>query len=397
MRELTFGLSGHGPADTDSGVSLSRALPELMRIWPRSRQFGWPAILAAFFAAAIGAPASLAAPLKSATVQEIKGEVILKKEGDKERSAAVKDVLAGKDVVRTGKKSRAELEFADQSIARLGSNTIFSFDPESRDREMNVQRGTALIHVPPGRSGARISCPAATAAILGDVLAMRVDDQGGTQIVALSRDEAGPIQVTLNRTGETRTLEPGQMLTLTPGDVRLPEPVTISVDVFTQSSGLVNGFEGRLSESADTEISRARATQSQDIRRGLLQRGIQVRSSRESGGRNLEVRTTTVEAASGSSVAGRYVGNWKDQAPCTGGAKLGFEVREDGTFTAVFGGTGAGGNQTTVINGTINSDGSYTATTTDGKPSDGNVRFDSGSIEGIFSHGTCLTGFKASK
>jgi len=47
-----------------------------------------------------------------------------------------------------------------------------NFDPQGR--EMKIDRGTALIHVPPGLSGAKISTPAATAAILGDVVAMRV-------------------------------------------------------------------------------------------------------------------------------------------------------------------------------------------------------------------------------
>ncbi len=103
-----------------------------------------------------------AAGLKTATVTEIKNEVKISKEAEKERAAERNDMVAGKDRLWTGKKSRAELEFADKSIARLGSNTVFSFDPASRN--MNLERGTALIHVPPGLSGARISTPAATAA-----------------------------------------------------------------------------------------------------------------------------------------------------------------------------------------------------------------------------------------
>jgi hypothetical protein len=108
----------------------------------------------AWWLSAIGllAPAVQAAPLQSATVTEVKNEVNLAKEGAEKRPATVKDTLAGKDRLSTGKKSRAELEFADKSIARLGSNTIFSFDPQGRD--MKVDRGSALIHVPPGQNGA---------------------------------------------------------------------------------------------------------------------------------------------------------------------------------------------------------------------------------------------------
>jgi len=116
--------------------------------------------------------------LKKAIIEDILGEVLLKKESDPaNRKAALKDTIADKDVIHTGKKSRAELEFSDKSICRLGSNTVFSFDPASRD--MAISRGVAMIHVPPGKGGARIATPAATAAISGDTLVRRSRGEGG--------------------------------------------------------------------------------------------------------------------------------------------------------------------------------------------------------------------------
>ncbi len=49
-------------------------------------------------------------------------------------------------MVRTGTESRAELEFADLTLARLGSNSIFSFDAEAR--AMNFTQGAVLFSKP---------------------------------------------------------------------------------------------------------------------------------------------------------------------------------------------------------------------------------------------------------
>ncbi len=214
-------------------------------------------------------------PLRSATVIEMRNEVVIRKEGETERPAQSSDKVTGNDILRTGKKSRAEIEFAYKSIARLGSNTIFSFDPKSR--EMKVDRGTALIHVPPGLSGARIATPAATAAILGDVIAMRVNQDGKTDFVALSRDTEGPISITFNKTGETRTLEPGELLSLDPQATRMPDPIAINVQAFTQTSSLINsnnddkGFKADLPQTAKAEIQRGVEFQKEEIKNGNLE------------------------------------------------------------------------------------------------------------------------------
>jgi hypothetical protein len=42
--------------------------------------------------------------------------------------------------VRTGVDSRSELKFTDQTLARLGANTLFSFAEGTRD--LNLQEAT---------------------------------------------------------------------------------------------------------------------------------------------------------------------------------------------------------------------------------------------------------------
>lgn len=57
--------------------------------------------------------------------------------------------------VRTGVESRAELTFTDQTLARLGSNMIFSFDQGTRNLELGG--GAVLLRVPKDPGGAQIN------------------------------------------------------------------------------------------------------------------------------------------------------------------------------------------------------------------------------------------------
>ncbi len=109
--------------------------------------------------------ASAANPLTKASVTYAKNDVRYRPTGGDERPAKLTDKVQGSDVVRTGEKSVAELEFEDKTITRLGSNTIFSFKAGSRDMELN--NGLILFHVPKGAGGAQIKTRAATAAITG--------------------------------------------------------------------------------------------------------------------------------------------------------------------------------------------------------------------------------------
>ncbi len=303
-----------------------------------------------------------AAPLKSAKIEETKNDVRLVREGQERAAVAGKDVIEGKDILHTGKKSRAELVFADKSIARLGSNTAFNFDPETR--EMKIGRGTALIHVPPGLSGAKISSPAATAAILGDVLAMRVNEKGTTEIIALSKDEAGPIQVTLHKTGETRILEPGELLTIGLQDLRMPEPMPIAVDVMVQTSSLIG--EKPLPETATREIQKIEQIQQQDIRSGTLEGDGRVTAKAD---QTVDVKTSSTDSSVLQCVkGGRHGGSYAvagsvtmgPDCPVPGGVgTFSVQVGPDGNLTGS--GVAAGGTPFT-ITGFVNPDGTWSAT-----------------------------------
>src|ERR1700730_3565353 len=58
------------------------------------------------------------------------------------RPAAQGAVIHQDNVVRTGTESRVELELSDLTLARMGSNSIFSFDAKART--MNFTQGAVL-------------------------------------------------------------------------------------------------------------------------------------------------------------------------------------------------------------------------------------------------------------
>ncbi len=240
--------------------------------WKRWISLGLVWILPA--CAGIGA---MAGGLQKATIEELKGEVVLKKDGvDTMRPACMKEEIVGKDVVRTGKKSRAELEFPDQSICRLGSNTIFSFDPQTRNMEFS--QGVALVHVPPYKGGARIGTTAATAAIQGDTILLRSmmmpDGTPGTQFTSLSPAGGptdGSIVVTLNRNPDVSfQLEGGQVAIVPDLATSLSDVSRAEIDVAilaAQSSLLQN-----LPPSADKEIHLVARDQARDFASGAAER-----------------------------------------------------------------------------------------------------------------------------
>lgn len=120
----------------------------------------WPVFLMTLSGAA------LAAPFDSATVTRVENDVALGHH-KKERPAAVADVVKAEDYLHTQTEARAELQFADHSIVRVGQNTVFSFDANSRT--LSLQKGAMLFYIPPGSGGGHIQTPSLTAAVTGTV------------------------------------------------------------------------------------------------------------------------------------------------------------------------------------------------------------------------------------
>ncbi len=88
-----------------------------------------------------------------------------KVEDGKGRTAVVSDRVVEGDMVRTRSGSLAELTFSDKTITRMGSNSQFSYS--SQERLVQIEKGTVLMHTPPGNGGATIQSGGVTGAISG--------------------------------------------------------------------------------------------------------------------------------------------------------------------------------------------------------------------------------------
>ncbi len=112
-----------------------------------------------------GKPVALAAPLEEARVSRVIQDVRLLGSNAAPRPAAVNDDVKQGTAVRTGVDSRAELTFTDQTITRLGQNTVFSI--RGGTREVTLDSGAILVQVPHGGEPAQIRTAAVTASISG--------------------------------------------------------------------------------------------------------------------------------------------------------------------------------------------------------------------------------------
>jgi hypothetical protein len=106
------------------------------------------------------------ADLSQAVVREKVNVVTLAPNlGGEARPAAQGAVIRDENVVRTGTESRAELEFTDLTLARLGSNSIFSFDAKAR--AMTFTQGAVLFSKPTNSGAIQLRSGAVSGAITG--------------------------------------------------------------------------------------------------------------------------------------------------------------------------------------------------------------------------------------
>ena len=98
-------------------------------------------------------------------------------------AASIRDEVRDGTAVRTGVESRAELTFTDQTITRLGANTIFSFNEGTRN--LSLSSGAILLRVPKNAGGAQIKTAAVTAAITGTTIMMEYHPDAYIKFIVL--------------------------------------------------------------------------------------------------------------------------------------------------------------------------------------------------------------------
>lgn len=147
-------------------------------------------------------------------------------------AAKVGTVLQDGEYLKTGVKSRAELELADQSITRLGANTIFNYSVANN--EIDLQAGTVLFSKPKDGKEMTIKTASVTAAVVGTTGFLQLL-RGHDFLFGLIEGHA-----TLTIGGVAFNISSGQVLKFQPG--ASPELYSYNIPVFLKTSPLITLF-----------------------------------------------------------------------------------------------------------------------------------------------------------
>lgn len=181
-----------------------------------------------------------AAQKKEARVTQIIRQVHLLPSGASPRPASVNDLVATGTAVRTGTDSRSELTFPDQTLTRLGANSVFSFGDGGRN--FDLSNGAMLICVPKEGGTTNVKVGAATAAVTGFTAMFEHHPKGISKVIVVH----GHAKVSFTGFGPC-VLNGGQMIVWPPHLTDCP-PV-LNVDILKLLKGkLISGFKNPLPE-----------------------------------------------------------------------------------------------------------------------------------------------------
>ena len=209
----------------------------------------------------------LALDFSQGRVTQVVQDVKVVPSGAAARPATINETVHQGSAVQTGTQSRSELTFQDQTITRLGENTIFTVGQGARTIELGS--GQFLLYVPKKAGGAKVKMGSVTAAITGTTVLGNVHPDGIVEFTVLE----GSACMHLDKSGQAMQVAAGQRVTYDPMTGRFGNPV--DVDIQEQlSSPLVNDF-GRLPSSAliNQEIANQRGRANDDLVRALAASG----------------------------------------------------------------------------------------------------------------------------
>jgi len=218
-------------------------------------------LITAFLACAT-LPALPALPLTESIFTEIIREANVVAAANKSVAPArTNEVFKVPDLVRTGTDSRVEMTAPDQTITRIGANTVFTFEPGGRD--ILLQRGSVLFHSPAGGGGGSIKYHGTAAAVLGTTQIGAVLPDGAFKVLDLE----GKVKVTLKNQLFVE-LNPGQMVIVSPDGTEFSLVMNFNLGKLVSRLQLVNGFSNPLSSLP--QIEAAIQNQNQQIAAGTL-------------------------------------------------------------------------------------------------------------------------------
>ena len=179
-----------------------------------------------------------AAVFKTAEVTRVLNDVRVVQGESNSATAKIGDVITGSTAVATGVSSRAELKFPDQTLTRLGANTLFRLEEGTRD--IDLKQGVLLLQVPKQLGGARVRTAAVTAAVTGTTILVEYDPNGYIKIIVIE----GEIDLFMNdKPSNFTTIKAGDMIIMKPDAKVFPIPVQVDLQRLIKTSKLLNPDE----------------------------------------------------------------------------------------------------------------------------------------------------------
>ena len=297
---------------------------------------------------------ALAGPLKEAKINQIVNDVKVVEPRTGARRAALQELIKDDLGVATGAQSRAELIFQDNTLTRLGAETFFSFQPGTRN--VNLQRGSMLLHVPKNLGGAHIRAASVSASITGTTITVEHLPGKRVKLTVLE----GSLNVGLdNRPGANVILHAGKMVIIAPDAKELPKPVDVNLRKLVQTSALIDRKVFQGGSKGNVAILPSMPLIEKEI---ALQEGTATADSDDAGPTTASTQpappdaavSNTAQTTPASPLAATTPPNPAFTPPVTSGFASGF-VSGSGAGSGILGGSGSGSGSGT---------GTTTATTT---------------------------------
>jgi hypothetical protein len=182
-----------------------------------------------------------AADHKQARVTEAIREVHVLTPQRASHPAVVNETVHEGNAVRTGTNSRAELLFMDQTLTRLGANTVFSFGAAARTYDLGS--GAILMTAPKNAGTVKISAGVATCAISGFTGIWESHTKFWNKVLVIEGD--GDVWLNKNP-GDKRHMHSRQILVFPPNAKVLPQPQEFDVCKVINNGLLITGFTHQL-------------------------------------------------------------------------------------------------------------------------------------------------------
>ena len=152
--------------------------------------------------------------LTEGTVDRLQNTVTVELQQQPARFARVDDILIPKDRLSTGTRALAQIIFNDESLLRVGENSLFQFVPDQR--QVLLDEGVMMMVTPAGTGGAEIVTPAAIAGVQGSLATFTSVQQEGDNLLEAATYTSELVLFDLDRQ-ELGRLQPGEVAVVRDG------------------------------------------------------------------------------------------------------------------------------------------------------------------------------------